>query len=239
VICPCRTNVHGRHCDQCKDGYFGLSKDNLLGCSLCQCSRDGSLNELELCEQNGGQCHCKQLVSSVSCSECKSGSFKLERNNIFGCQECGCHIGSSVDNNCDTQTGQCQCLPNIVGEKCDRLAEGFYLPDMHQLKFEIEDGFTKNGKAVRYDFNETIYPNYSWKGYVHLNKIVGRVTQNINIKKRGTYRMIINYMNMNTNMSKLFVKVNSLDPNIDEQNAIVVKYEKNYFKNNSILYFNK
>lgn len=87
-----------------------------------------------MCDQNLGQCYCKQFVESLSCSECKSGSYKLERNNIFGCQSCDCQVGSSIDSNCDKIKGKCTCLPNIIGQKCDRPAAGFYLPDMHQLK---------------------------------------------------------------------------------------------------------
>ena len=223
IICPCREHVTGRQCDQCKDGYYGLDKDNSEGCSLCTCSRDGSLNELNLCEQNGGQCHCKQSVSSLSCSECKSGTYNLLRSNIFGCQECECQIGSSVDNDCDSTTGKCKCLPNIVGDKCERPADGFYMPSMHQLKFEVEDGLTKNRKPVRYEFNRQAFPDYSWRGYVHLNKVVGQVSQEVNINKGGTYRMIINYINNNPNTATLLVKVKSLDSTQDELSAHVVR----------------
>lgn len=95
-----------------------------------------------------------------------------KRNDLFGCQACDCQAGSSVDNNCNSQTGQCNCLKNIVGAKCDQPAAGFFIPDLHQLKYELEDGYTKNDKQVRYSFDEEIFPKFSWKGYVHLNKVV-------------------------------------------------------------------
>ncbi len=30
--CNCKTNVKGRTCDQCKDGYFSLMSSNMHGC---------------------------------------------------------------------------------------------------------------------------------------------------------------------------------------------------------------
>ena len=205
-----------------KDRYYGLSKTNPDGCSLCQCERDGSLNELDLCEQNSGQCFCKKFVETLSCSECKPGFHKLERDNLFGCQSCDCQIGSSVDNNCDKTTGKCACLSNIIGQKCDRPADGFFLPDMHQLKYELEDGYSnsKRNKQVRYDFDEAVFPEFSWRGYVHLNKANGEVSQDIVIKEPGTFRMIVRYINKNSNITELFVRVKPVGKG-DEQNATI------------------
>ena len=35
--CPCKTNVHGQTCSQCKEGFFGLSSENENGCQACFC----------------------------------------------------------------------------------------------------------------------------------------------------------------------------------------------------------
>nr|CAB3263371.1 laminin subunit alpha-2 [Phallusia mammillata] len=35
--CVCKANVVGKQCDQCGEGYFGLSESNPLGCSECFC----------------------------------------------------------------------------------------------------------------------------------------------------------------------------------------------------------
>lgn len=32
---------------------------------------------------------------------------------------CGCNTGYSVGASCNTTTGQCTCLPGVIGEKCD------------------------------------------------------------------------------------------------------------------------
>lgn len=212
----------GRQCDECRETFWGLSEDKPNGCSECQCDKMGSLNELNICDKTTGQCHCKHRVTSIGCSDCKSGSYSLERNNIFGCKPCECQVGSSFDNDCDRVTGKCRCLNNIVGDTCDRPDTGFYVPTMHQLQYEIEDGVTKNNKPVRYDFDEEVFPDYSWKGYVQLNKIVSPVTQTVKLAKQGTYRMIVNYVNRNINVSRLEVRVRSTeDENMDEQYAVV------------------
>ena len=124
-----------------------------------------------MCNQLNGQCHCKLFVDASACNECKRGFFSLKRDSIFGCESCECQPGSSLDNYCDKITGQCQCLPHISGLKCDEPEIGYYVPDLHQLRYEIENGYAKNGKPVRYDFDSGLFANFTWKGYVHLNKV--------------------------------------------------------------------
>jgi laminin, alpha 3/5 len=89
-----------------------------------------------------------------------------------------------VDNNCDLNTGVCTCLPNIVGQKCDRPMRGYFIPSLYQLKYEIEDGYTNNKKQVRYGFDESVFPQFSWKGYVHLNKALVSLVAKKAINKR-------------------------------------------------------
>jgi hypothetical protein len=90
---------------------------------------------------------------------------------MLGCEPCECRIGSSVDNICDRESGSCNCLPNIVGDKCNELDNGYYIPDLHSLKYEIEDGYTLNRNAVRYEFDSEAFPDFSWKGYVQFNEL--------------------------------------------------------------------
>lgn len=132
-------------------------------------------------------------------------------------------MGSSVDLNCDKQTGKCECLPNIIGQKCDRPAFGYYLPSMHQFKYELEDGYSnqKRDKNVRYEFDESVFPEFSWKGYVHLNKAIGEVSQDILIKEPGTYRMIVRYSNKNSNLNELLIRVKPKNGKGDEQSQSV------------------
>ena len=94
-------------------------------------------------------------------------------------------------------------------------------------RYEVEEGFSKN-KPVRYDFDEALFPGYSWKGYVHLNRVVGEVSQTVHVERGGTFRMIINYVNKNANVTKLHVRVKSVGDHLDEQNAFVVSFDVVY-----------
>lgn len=44
--------------------------------------------------------------------------LKLELSHVF-ILACECHTGYSVGVSCNTTTGQCTCLPGVIGEKCD------------------------------------------------------------------------------------------------------------------------
>jgi laminin, alpha 3/5 len=78
IICPCKEHVTGRQCDICSDRFYGLGSDPDKGCTACECFKDGTLNELDICDKNTVQCHCKLFSDSLSCDECESGTFKLQ-----------------------------------------------------------------------------------------------------------------------------------------------------------------
>ena len=46
----------------------------------------------------------------------------------------------------------------------------FYFPTLHQIKVELEDGKTEDGDAIRFDYQEQKFPQYSWKGFVFINE---------------------------------------------------------------------
>jgi len=87
----------------------------------------------------------------------------------------------------------------------------------------VEEGYTKNKKPVRYDFDEEVFGGgYSWKGYVHLDRIVGQVTQVVSVGKQGTYRMVVRYVNAEANVTGLVVRVRPVGGEAgDEQQALV------------------
>ena len=45
---------------------------------------------------------------------------------LFLFSECLCHADGAVDIDCTEDAGICTCKPNIVGEKCDKAAPGYY-----------------------------------------------------------------------------------------------------------------
>ena len=200
-------------------------------CAACACNLAGTDATFEGCanQKNGlTQCHCKPFVQTVSCGECSNGFHSLERDNLFGCRPCKCHVGSSNHGVCDKQTGACSCLDGIVGLKCDQAAAGFFVADLHQLKFEMEESLSEvNAEAIRYDFDNERFAGFSWRGYVHLNKNLGTVSQTVPIAKPGKYRMLLRYMNLNGDSEPVLsvvsigVRKDGTENNGDVQKAVV------------------
>ena len=46
-----------------------------------------------------------------------------------------------------------------------------YFPTLYQHQYEMEDGRTVRGGPVRYGYDESIFPGYSWRGYCVLSRI--------------------------------------------------------------------
>lgn len=50
-----------------------------------------------------------------------------------------------------------------------------YFPDLHHLKFEIEEGTMLDGRPVRFGYNPLEFKDFSWRGYAQMSPIqVGR-----------------------------------------------------------------
>lgn len=60
-----------------------------------------------------------------------------------------------------------------------------YIPSLHQFIYEIEDGYTPDGSRIRYGFDETIFPDFSWRGYAILNYVQVRKTKLFELKKKS------------------------------------------------------
>ena len=48
---------------------------------------------------------------------------------------------------------------------CARPLDTHYFPVLYQHKYEMEDGHTATGGAVRYGFDNDLFKDYSWRGY--------------------------------------------------------------------------
>ena len=44
--------------------------------------------------------------------------------------DCDCNTEGSIAAQCNSETGQCQCKPNVIGLKCDQCAEGYGISQM-------------------------------------------------------------------------------------------------------------
>ncbi|XP_051961295.1 laminin subunit alpha-5-like [Xyrauchen texanus] len=201
--CECRPYVEGLACDRCKPLYWNLSPDTVYGCSICDCNTVGTLSEVAECTQNTGQCYCKTNVCSGTCNVCKDGYFNLQKGNYFGCQGCQCDIGGSVGQMCDDRHGQCRCRPNVEGPKCTQLRPDHYFPDLHHMKFEVEDGTTVDGRPVRFGYNPLEFESFSWRGYAQMSPIQNTVKMMVNVREADMYltRVILRYVNTQSALS--------------------------------------
>ena len=194
-LCECKDRVTGRICNTCKPLFWDLqnSKD---ACKDCNCWGDGVVGNVMACDSATGKCQCKPFVAQRSCSSCADGFYNMTRGNMFGCTDCECDVGGSVDRNaCDKVIGQCSCQPGVQGIHCDEPMEAYYFPKLHHLKYELEDGKTATGGQARFGYNDSNFPGYSWRGYALFNNVQQEVLQDVAIQKAGLYRMILRYVN--------------------------------------------
>ncbi|XP_004700202.1 usherin [Echinops telfairi] len=127
--CICKPNVGGRQCNECLEGYVHVQQqNNSFLCLPCHCDGTGTVNGSLLCEKSTGQCHCKLGVTGLHCNQCKPHRYNLTIGNFQGCQMCMCDsLGTLPGTICDPISGQCLCLPNRQGRKCNQCEPGFYI----------------------------------------------------------------------------------------------------------------
>lgn len=129
VVCNCNQGYTGPRCDECAPGYFGDPSKPGGQCQPCRCSNNIDLSDPESCDKRTGQClKCLYNTEGPDCSVCRSGYYgDASRRN---CRKCTCNfLGtehsqclSRDDCVCQRATGQCQCLPNVIGQTCDHCA---------------------------------------------------------------------------------------------------------------------
>nr|XP_056710908.1 laminin subunit alpha-3 [Euleptes europaea] len=195
--CQCLQNVEGPTCSICKPLYWNLARENPDGCIECQCATEGTLSGVGECQQVDGNCYCKPNVCGDSCDTCEDGYYGLEGWNYFGCQGCQCDVGGSVSHVCSDQSGACQCRRHIVGKSCNEPEKNYYFPDLHHLKFEIEDGTTPSGRRIRFGYVPQEFPGFSWRGYAQMSSIQNEVRITLNVEKSNLYlfHVILRYIN--------------------------------------------
>uniref|UniRef100_A0A8C5SXR0 Laminin subunit alpha 3 n=1 Tax=Laticauda laticaudata TaxID=8630 RepID=A0A8C5SXR0_LATLA len=198
--CQCLQNVEGPTCSICKPLYWNLDSANPYGCIDCQCNVAGVLSGIRECQQLAGECFCKPNVCGGPCDTCEAGYHGLETKNYFGCQGCKCDVGGSVSHVCNDLTGDCQCRSHIIGKTCTEPEKNYYLPDLHHMKSEIEDGTSPNGRGVRFGYNSQEFPGFSWRGYVQMSSLQNEVRITLSVKKPKPYlfHVVLRYINPGT-----------------------------------------
>uniref|UniRef100_H2YEQ9 Uncharacterized protein n=1 Tax=Ciona savignyi TaxID=51511 RepID=H2YEQ9_CIOSA len=121
-------NVEGMFCDKCENGFWGLSAS---GCQTCGCDSAGT-EPGTTCDKETGQCVCKAHTQGRTCNECTDEYYNLTPTNPQGCETCSCDHrgttnGSLLSPNelvCDSNSGQCACLPSREGRSCNQCSPG-------------------------------------------------------------------------------------------------------------------
>ncbi|XP_055351401.1 laminin subunit beta-1-like [Paramacrobiotus metropolitanus] len=127
VVCRCDVGYTGSKCERCDEGFFGNPLVPGGTCSPCQCR--GNIEPLApgSCDPNTGQClKCLFNTEGFHCERCKAGYFGDARRQ--NCRRCVCDVLGTdpIGGDCDRTTGQCPCLPNVLGLTCDHCKENHW-----------------------------------------------------------------------------------------------------------------
>ena len=101
-------------------------------CTVCRCTFQGTANDSQICDKQTGECDCKANVEGSTCNQCMPNTYNLTSANPLGCDACNCDVTGTVSGNqlpvgelaCEHNTGQCTCLANRLGAKCDQCVQG-------------------------------------------------------------------------------------------------------------------
>ncbi|XP_051807589.1 laminin subunit beta-1 isoform X3 [Acanthochromis polyacanthus] len=129
AVCICSAGYRGSRCDECSHGYYGNPSEEGGRCQPCQCNNNIDMLDPTSCDGRTGEClRCLYHSEGTACQSCKLGYYgdALRQD----CRKCVCNpLGSDpsscltpADCHCDRSSGQCHCLPNVIGQHCDRCA---------------------------------------------------------------------------------------------------------------------
>uniref|UniRef100_A0A673C8J1 Laminin subunit beta-2-like n=1 Tax=Sphaeramia orbicularis TaxID=375764 RepID=A0A673C8J1_9TELE len=129
IICNCNQGYTGARCEECAPGYYGNPSQPGGRCQPCQCNNNIDMSDMDACDRQTGECRkCLYNTEGPNCGICRSGYYgDASRRN---CRKCTCNfLGTErsqcverEDCVCQRSTGQCQCLPNVIGLTCDHCA---------------------------------------------------------------------------------------------------------------------
>jgi len=161
--CHCKTNIEGRRCDRCKNGFWNFDPNNPEGCQgketvittintnflfaqkinyysaiiiACTCNTLGTIDN-QGCNMLTGECTCKRYVTARDCNQCLPEYWGLSEDRD-GCKPCDCDPGGSYENSCDVVTGQCRCRPHVSGRTCNQPEQSYYTGSLDFLIYEGE-----------------------------------------------------------------------------------------------------
>ncbi|XP_059173933.1 laminin subunit beta-1-like [Physella acuta] len=209
--CACKERVTQRDCSECRDTFWGLSGDKVLGCDACSCNPIGTVNNTNLCNKTTSQCLCKLNVEGTDCSQCKVNTYNLTLTNPNGCSSCDCDPGASSSSSCDPGSGQCSCLGNLMARDCRLPPLGYYVPRLDAIVLEPES-FTSENVVLRTGHG-TADATVSGRGFVRLSS--GLQTQlRFTSLFNGPMEAVVRFeRNASDRLVSLVVNVTSLEGN--------------------------
>ncbi|KAH8251255.1 hypothetical protein KR032_004153 [Drosophila birchii] len=105
--CQCKEGVMGVKCHECQDGYFGMN------------ATADRLEDLAALRQGNGDA-----------DDDDDDDWELipepEEQFAVACEDCHCSPIGSLSSDCDKRTGQCACLANVTGRRCDKCRSGHW-----------------------------------------------------------------------------------------------------------------
>ncbi|XP_048195748.1 laminin subunit beta-1 isoform X1 [Perognathus longimembris pacificus] len=126
LACVCEPGYIGSRCEDCASGFFGNPSDIGGSCQPCQCHHNIDTTDPEACDKETGRClKCLYHTEGDHCQLCRHGYYgdALRQD----CRKCVCNYLGTMqehcngsDCQCDKANGQCLCLPNVIGQNCDR-----------------------------------------------------------------------------------------------------------------------
>nr|XP_013006500.1 laminin subunit alpha-2 isoform X4 [Cavia porcellus] len=121
LICDeCSVGYTGPRCERCEEGYFGHPSVPGGSCQPCQCNDNLDFSVPGSCNSLSGSCLiCKPGTTGRHCELCADGYFG-DAVDAKNCQPCRCNANGSSSEICHSQTGQCECRPNVQGRQCDQ-----------------------------------------------------------------------------------------------------------------------
>ncbi|KAK6176840.1 hypothetical protein SNE40_015066 [Patella caerulea] len=126
-VCDCKPGYLRPSCDQCEENYYGnpLAEDG--SCERCVCNNNIDFETPGSCDSSSGEClKCLYNTEGFNCEVCQDGYYGDATQQ--SCKRCVCSsLGTDVSHGeCDRSNGQCPCLPNVIGQECDRCAAGYF-----------------------------------------------------------------------------------------------------------------